>query len=266
MKSLLIACVFSLLNLAPAFALAQEDDQPTPAESSDAEEQNGEQTANAAIEAKKKQLKAMNEAVKAAREEISLDTLKLYDDKIERSGTRAHTKGDGPFPWQREKFPWQLKCTNVDYRVWHGCLELRFFDPSARVYFDNGTDSPDEVDIFNDGALNLTVDLASIYFPWRLGRGKYYDSWSWGPVIGAGLGTSAEDSADGESSSDAPVVFFSGGLMLEYKLESEIAFAFEVGRSIGFSSDESFGDFDDTATYAGIRINVPLGAKQSVAD
>ena len=201
----------------------------------------------------------LEQALANKRRQVTQDELARFRDVIEIEGERAYKK-----PGQT--FPWQLKCTSSDFRTIHGCLELRFFDPSARVYFDSGADEPDEVDIFNDGNLNVTVELASLYWPWRLGRGEYYDSWSFGPVVGAGLGTSGDDSEDGSQTSDAPVVVFSVGAMIEYKLESGASFAFELGRSTGFSSDESFGDIDDSATYVGIRIDVPLGRKPDIAD
>ena len=120
-------------------------------------------------------------------------------------GTRVHKRKD-------YKFPSHLKCTSVDFRTFRGCIEPRFFDPSARVFFDSGSDDDDEIDIFDDGSLNLTVQLASLYFPQRFGISEAYDNWSWGPVIGAGLGQPAKDSEDGsEDASGAPVVLGSAG-------------------------------------------------------
>lgn len=52
--------------------------------------------------------------------------IEIYDDK-------AYKK-------RHRDFPWQLKCTSVDRRIFTGCLEARFFDPSTRVYFDGGSD------------------------------------------------------------------------------------------------------------------------------
>lgn len=175
---------------------------------------------------------------------------------FEENDERMYSSKDG-------EFPWLAKCSKFDYRTIHGCLEARFFDPSARVYFDSGTDDPNEIDIFNDGGLSATIDFASIYLPWRFGRSKFYDSWSWGPMVGLGISSPAKDSKDGTSdASDSPVVLASLGLLIEYKLNDEgAAFGVEMGKAIGFSSDESFGDNNDSATYVGLKISIPTGGK-----
>ncbi|OED36236.1 hypothetical protein AB833_26725 [Chromatiales bacterium (ex Bugula neritina AB1)] len=171
---------------------------------------------------------------------------------VEINGGRLYKKSG-------EDFPWQLKCSRFDFRVIHGCPEIRFFDPSARVYFDRGKDSASEIDIFNNGGLNASIDFVSINLPWRFGRSEFYDSWSWGPSIGVGIGSPAGDSEDGtEKATGAPVVLTSVGLFLEYKFAKEgPSFGFEIGRSVGFSSDESVMDNSDSATFVGIKIKVP---------
>ena len=157
------------------------------------------------------------------------------------------------------------KCTDIDARIIHGCLKPRFFNPSARVYFDTGNDDPGEIDVFNDGGLNPTIDFAAVYLPWRFGHAAYFDDWSWGPIIGVGI-SAPTNSAEGDSdqSSDAPVVMVSLGIMLEYEIaEGGTSLALEFGRAIGFSADESLDDSDDSATFVGLKINVPLGEKES---
>jgi len=202
-------------------------------------------------------LDELDAAYKSERAVLTAEVLNSFSAEVEIYDGRAY-KAAG------KKFPWQLKCTDADYRTFHGCLELRFFDPSARVYFDTGSDDEGEVDLFNDGKLNISVDLVSIYVPWRLGKSSFYDKWSWGPVIGAGLGAPAKDSEDGSvEASGAPVVLFSLGGMMQYRLESGPSFSFEAGYSRGFTSDESVDDSDDSASYVGIRINVPIGEKDS---
>ncbi|MDJ0907171.1 MAG: hypothetical protein QNI96_14215 [Woeseiaceae bacterium] len=212
---------------------------------------------------RQRQLDQMEDQLAQERTQLSNEILEQFKDKIEIYNGRAYPKRDENN--KRIPFPWQLKCSSVDFRTIHACPQLRFFDPSVRVYFDTGTDDPDEIDIFNDGNLNLAVDLASIYWPWRLGRAEYFDNWSWGPVVGAGIGAPASDSSDGTTqASGAPIVMFSGGMMLEYELDSGPSFAFEAGYTIGYSSDESLGDADDSAAYVGLRINVPLAEKKSL--
>lgn len=174
--------------------------------------------------------------------------------------------GDRAYSVDGYTFPPELKCTKEDKRTFHGCIDPRFLYPSTRVYFDSGTDSADKADLFNDGNINLTLDVVTLYFPWRMGRGEFYDNWSWGPTISAGISSASKDSKDGsEEASNAPVVLFSAGLMLEYKFsEDGPYFAFEVGRAYGFSSDESFGDNSDDATYVGLKVTIPLLKKKSV--
>ncbi|MBT5106121.1 MAG: hypothetical protein HOM20_08035 [Porticoccaceae bacterium] len=171
--------------------------------------------------------------------------------------------GERAYPAENKEFPWRLKCTEFDYRSVHGCLETRFFDPSARVYFDTGNDDLDEIDLFNDGGLNATIDFVSLYLPWRFGRSSYYDQWTLGPMLGVGISSPAQDSADGTAqASGAPVVLVSYGGMIEYKIgEGGASFGFEIGRATGFSSDESLGDTTDSATYVGLKINIPTSSR-----
>lgn len=174
---------------------------------------------------------------------------------------------DGKKVEVEKEFPPELKCTNVDKRVWRLCLEPRFFTPSTRIYFDTGTDDENEVDLFNDGNINVAIDIASIYLPMRFGKGEYYDNWSWGPMLGLGISSSGNDSAEeSRESSSAPVVLTSLGVVLEYKVEKDgPSIAFEGGYAYGVSADESFDDNNDWAKYVGIKINFPLTSEEIVA-
>lgn len=247
---------FVLLWMCGGHALANDRDENGIHGESSVPEQDGDRKTESRFEDRQRELQDLEEQFAVARKAISDEVLKSFEEEIEVYDGRAYKKAG-------RNFPWELKCSSVDYRTVHGCLELRFFDPSARVYFDTGNDDENELDIFNNGNLNLTVDLASIYLPWRLGKSEFFDDWSWGPVVGAGIGASARDSEDGTiEASDAPVVLLSAGGLLEHKRESGVSFGFEAGYSIGFSSDESLGDTDDSALYVGLRINVPLGERQ----
>lgn len=141
-----------------------------------------------------------------------------------------------------------------------------FFQPTARVYFDTGGDDEDEVDIFRNGSINPTIDFAAIYWPWRLGYSEHFGDWSWGPLVGFGIGAPAQDSDDGtEKASSSPVVVFSGGLLFRYDLGGGSSFGFEGGRVMGFTTDESFGDKNDNAWYVGLKISIPT-SKQEVSN
>ncbi len=148
-----------------------------------------------------------------------------------------------------------LKCSEYDYRVFHLCPKADFFQANARVYFDNGEDEEGEVDLFKNGNLEPALQFAAVRLPWRFGRSDAFDPWSWGPEFSAGLGTPAAAEEGEEDKSTAPIVLVSAGLRLTYMITEEGSnFAFEVGRVWGFTTDEAFGDNDDSATYVGIKI------------
>ncbi|MEM9415110.1 MAG: hypothetical protein AAGA29_06465 [Planctomycetota bacterium] len=111
-------------------------------------------------------------------------------------------------------------------------LDFRIIEPKLRVYFDTGTDDNNEVDIFRDGNLAVTVNALEIRFTHHFyderksgfdinADGKLIDRspWSWGFNIGAGVGVPAQESPDGtKSSSNAPVVLLTFGVFLEYDI------------------------------------------------
>jgi len=121
----------------------------------------------------------------------------------------------------------EWKCSLVDFRIIHGCFELRFFDPSTRVYFEREKDKAGKADLFKDGGLDVSLDFISMYFPWRFGAGHL--------------------------------------MMLEYKTESKTSLAFEVGHAWGFSANEEFSSITDKAWFMGIKINVPLAERNDNA-
>jgi hypothetical protein len=162
------------------------------------------------------------------------------------------------------------KCSREDKRTFHLCPQISFFDPSARVYFDTGTDDVGEIDLFRDGSLDASLDFISVYLPLRFGPSEFADKWSWGPAVGVGLSSPADDSDDGTAkAADAPVVLMSGGLLLEYKfggngngLDNPASFGIEFGVARGFSASESLGDTDDTARYVGLRFTIPASGRK----
>ncbi|RYY74051.1 MAG: hypothetical protein EOO52_14340 [Gammaproteobacteria bacterium] len=175
---------------------------------------------------------------------------KIYDKSIgfERDGDRTYKSDDLDYPFD-------LKCGPHDYRTLHFCPKITFFSPAARVYFDSG-DADDKLDMFNDGNLNANIDFVSIYVPLRFGRSQFYDSISWGPALGVGISAPAK-SDDAEKATGAPVVLASLGFQFEYALGSNgSSCSFELGRAIGFSSDESLNKVSDQATYVGLKIKI----------
>jgi hypothetical protein len=165
-------------------------------------------------------------------------------------------------------FPGQLKCTIHDKRIFHFCLEPEFFLPSARVYFDRGADQETKLDMFNNGRVNINLDFASVYIPWRLSHAEYFDNWSWGPQFGVGITTSAITEKDEEAKADtdnssSPVVMTSFGLKVRYKTSDNGAnIGFEIGKGWGYSTDESFADIKDRAYYVGLSLKVAMPEKK----
>lgn len=157
-----------------------------------------------------------------------------------------------------------LKCKN-DNPVNNGllnpfkwCPRINLFDPSARIYFDTGSDDTDEVDIFDDGSLNATIDFASIYFPFELFESA--QEFTFGPNIGIGISGPAQDAEDGSmQASSAPVFLTTVGLSFNYEIgDTENVLSFEVGKAFGYSTDESFGDNKDSANYVGFKLKFDL--------
>lgn len=188
---------------------------------------------------------------------------KFRDDKPKNNDTPEQIEAQDILDDSHERLYKILKCTKYDSRVFHLCPEADFFEANARVYFDNGRDEEDEVDLFKNGNLEPALQFAAVRIPWRFGKSEAFDPWSWGPELSAGLGTPAKAKEGEEGKSTAPIVLVSAGLRLTYKISAEGSnFAFEVGRVFGFTTDESFGDNDDSATYVGIKIKyVPPKSK-----
>ena len=160
---------------------------------------------------------------------------------------------------------------------------IRVFSPSARIYFDTGSDDKDEIDIFNDGSISPAINLAEVYFPY--GRWKnwdvlepnsvvrrlekeeaknisYFKQFLFGPTLGFGITVPPGEAENGNNSSDAPVLFLNGGLLLLFPLNNSkdtATIGFEFGWTRGYSTSESIGDNDDSALYAGLTLNIPFG-------
>jgi hypothetical protein len=137
----------------------------------------------------------------------------------------------------------------------------RFFTPSARIYFDSGTDDPGEIDIFNDGSVSATINI--LEFILRRPANDFFqpsgdDRIYWGPALGFGITTPARDSDDGAvEASDAPVFLISAGLFVEIALsgDDKRSIILEGGYTTGFSTDEGLSDNSDGAFYVGLGFN-----------
>ncbi len=184
--------------------------------------------------------------------------------RVKIDGQRFYSNND----FMGATFPSQLKCTVHDKRIFHFCLEPEFFLPSARVYFDRGADGDQKLDMFNNGRININLDFASIYIPWRLSHAEYFDNWSWGPQFGVGITTTNATDKETDAGADtdnspSPVVMTSLGLKIRYKTSDNGAnIGFEIGKGWGYSTDESFADIKDRAYYVGLSLKVAMPEKK----
>lgn len=145
-----------------------------------------------------------------------------------------------------------------------GKVQIRFFQPKARIYFDIGTDDANEIDIFRDGALVPTVNIAEAYIPFHfpeLGPITFPDGWTIGPAFGFGITAPADDSDDNtENASGAPVLLLSAGILVEFPVavvdnkSQAVSLGIEFGYVIGFTTQEGLDDIDDSAIYAGLTL------------
>ena len=154
--------------------------------------------------------------------------------------------------------------------------KLRVFEPKARVYFDTGTDSPEKLDMFQDGSLVPSINFLELTWMRPFRRPFGHEDWRWGPNLGIGITSQAGDSDDGTNrSSGAPVVICSVGLLCEFPLSAlqlrrlrehqgpnpelrELAptAGLEVGYALGVSSDERLTHIADGAIYVGLSFHV----------
>ncbi len=137
-------------------------------------------------------------------------------------------------------------------------LDYRFFSPSARVFFDTGSDNADEVDVFDNGSLTASINLLELIYRYELPKAfnlRGPETLYIGPALGFGLTAPANDSEDGTvDASDAPVFLISVGIFAEIAISADKnkSIILEIGRVTGFSADEGVGDTDDSASYIGL--------------
>jgi hypothetical protein len=188
--------------------------------------------------------------------------------------------------WSEEKERERDELNYSDYDDWVLTVSSRFFRPTARIYFDTGSDDENEVDAFTDGALTANVDLLEFYvaafkqsseFTTRstdLSRRLHHRTrWSVGPMFGLGMTGPAQNSEDGtQEASGAPVFMVNYGLYSEIALTAPeqqalsknnisgpVTLFVEGGRVTAFSTDEALDDFDDSALFFGVGVTVPFG-------
>lgn len=189
-------------------------------------------------------------------------------DKVTVDGDRLSKKS----PYD---FPYQVKCSEHDKRIITLCIKSEFFKPKISAYYDRGKDKPGKIDLFQNGSATVSVDLVSIYLPWRFGYSEHFDNWYWGPTVGLGIGTSsaqaktktqednaANDDAPTSSMDSSPVALFSVGFRTSYAPSGAQGFSFsvEAGGVRGYSTNEELDNKTDKAAYLGFSINIPTSS------
>ena len=159
-------------------------------------------------------------------------------------------------------------------------MYTRYFTPKARVFIDSGRDDDNEVDVFDNGNLNLAISMLELYFAFgnledpdtmtetQQGLEKVLEEisgkngwrkvshWRFGPVFGVGIGSPPEDGeGEGAEKSSAPIVLATLGGLLEFPITEKnkrIVAGIEGGFAYGYSADENIEDKSDAAWYVGL--------------
>jgi hypothetical protein len=143
-----------------------------------------------------------------------------------------------------------------------GGFDFRLFKPSARIFFDTGSDDAGEIDIFKDGNITATIDIVNLVYRWNTGwnfpNNPKSTLW-YGLSGGLGISAPADDSDDGtEQASNSPILLTTIGGFLEYDISTKTSVLLEAGYAWGITSDESFGDKTDGAIYVGLSLDIDL--------
>lgn len=136
-------------------------------------------------------------------------------------------------------------------------IDLTLIQPGASVFFDVGSDDPDEIDLFRDGKLSPSVQLVGLDFVMFSDRRQLLRL---GINSGLGLITIKEPaptSANREATKDVR------GTMVSASLFSDLAKAarVEVGLIWGLSAGETgtTNNRDDWAVFVGVSLRTQLG-------
>lgn len=118
-------------------------------------------------------------------------------------------------------------------------IEWHIFQPNAFVYEDLGEDKEGEIDLYRDGAAQFSLQLLGVDL---LTKGKT----RFGLGIGGGMSKPSSDDAN----TDAVLVVFNSGFVLQYRE----AIRLEIGVIWGYSLKEApnRSQRDDSAIYLGL--------------
>lgn len=125
-------------------------------------------------------------------------------------------------------------------------LEWTIGKLGTRTYFDVGEKAENEIDIFNDGSLELVIEMLTVY-----GHRPFFNTnLEWGPSVSVGIAPS----------DDAAVLLLSYGLFLR---PNGANWQFEFGGMTGISSAESLDSTqrDDSGIYVGVNLGALFDSK-----
>lgn len=139
-------------------------------------------------------------------------------------------------------------------------LDLTLLQPAGYVFFDTGQDEPNEVDFFEDGKLQSSVQLVGV--DWV---GWYDKSLKFRVGLNTGLGlTSVKDkaptTADPNAGKDAAGVLINVSGFLDVLKFARLEYGWVMGISARERSENSpFDDSDDRGRYIAISLRTKLG-------
>jgi hypothetical protein len=123
-------------------------------------------------------------------------------------------------------------------------LNHQWLKPGTRIYFDDGTDDPGEIDLFKDGRLGINLDVLTISLDLQ-----------WKALTVGFFGSGGISSANSDSASDPVVAIIAGGIVITPRGSP---FRLEAGYMQGFSADERLNGSqrDDGALFFGVSFDI----------
>lgn len=139
-------------------------------------------------------------------------------------------------------------------------VDLTLLQPASYVFFDTGQDEPNEVDFFEDGKLQSSVQLVGV--DWV---GWYDKSLKFRLGLNTGLGlTTVKDKAPTEAdpgaTKDSAGVLLNAGGFLDVLKFARLEFGWMMGISARERRENSpFDDSDDRGLYLAVSLRTKLG-------
>jgi hypothetical protein len=138
-------------------------------------------------------------------------------------------------------------------------IDVNIFQPKARIYFDNGSDDPGEIDLFKNGAITPAVEVVELRFLNYISSSRKTAA---GFTLSGGIGTPPSSDTGSTTSSTAPVLLGSLGVLIAHQLDegdpkqSNAIVGLEAGWTFGVTTDEALADTTDSAFYIGFGVQI----------